>query len=194
MIHSQLTKSAIISLHFPTANLDPIRRKKTPDPHALCLIISRDPGNLTQPTQRLARGLDGDETRTRTQRGAEWPGSHSSCAQRTGTEGCQCGGRGRRRAADAPLEELTIEGAHATGAQSDGQLKTPDGRLGPIAEHAHGGAARLRSSHGRGRGCGAEQMKTEFFGKCCSITPNACMLKRDLADGEVRSPAKNDER
>ncbi|KAJ1155899.1 hypothetical protein NDU88_008624 [Pleurodeles waltl] len=65
---------------------------------------------------------------------------------------------------------------------------------GPIAEHAHGSAARLRSSHGRGRGRGAEQMKTELFGNCCSITPNACMLKRDPADGEVRSPAKNDER
>ncbi|KAJ1156722.1 hypothetical protein NDU88_009440 [Pleurodeles waltl] len=153
-----------------------------------------DPGNLTQPTQRLARGLDGDETRTRTQRGAERPGGRSSCALREGTEGCQCGGRGRRRAADAPLQELTIVGAHATGAQSDGQLKTPDGQLGLIAEHALGGVARLRSSHDRGRGRGAEQMKTELFGNCCSITPNACMLKRDPADGEVRSPAKNDER
>ncbi|KAJ1184995.1 hypothetical protein NDU88_001791 [Pleurodeles waltl] len=70
-------------------------------------------------------------------------------------------------------------------AQSDGQLKTPDGQLGPIAEHAHVGAARLRSSHDRGRSCGAEQMKTELFGNCCSITPNACMLKGDPADREV---------
>ncbi|KAJ1082761.1 hypothetical protein NDU88_002926 [Pleurodeles waltl] len=74
------------------------------------------------------------------------------------------------------------------------QLKTPGGQLGLIAEHAHGGAARLRSSHDRGRSCGAEQMKTKLFGNCCSITPNACMLKRDPADGEVRSPAKNVER
>ncbi|KAJ1217824.1 hypothetical protein NDU88_005411 [Pleurodeles waltl] len=64
----------------------------------------------------------------------------------------------------------------------------------PCALHAHGGAARLRSSHDRGRSRGAEQMKTELFGNCCSITLNACMLKRDPADREVRSPAKNEER
>ncbi|KAJ1201762.1 hypothetical protein NDU88_005568 [Pleurodeles waltl] len=74
------------------------------------------------------------------------------------------------------------------------QLKTPDGQLGLIAEHVHDGTARLRSSYGRGRGRGAEQMKTELFGNCCSITPNTCVLKRDPADGKVRSPAKNEER
>ncbi|KAJ1110063.1 hypothetical protein NDU88_007418 [Pleurodeles waltl] len=130
----------------------------------------------------------------RTQRRAERSGGRSSCALCAGTEGCQCGERGRRRAADAPSQESTIVGAHATGAQSDGHLKTPDGQLGLIAEHAHGGTARLQSSYGRGRGRGAEQMKTELFGNCCSITPNACVLKRDPADGEVRSPAKNEER
>ncbi|KAJ1156508.1 hypothetical protein NDU88_009227 [Pleurodeles waltl] len=83
-----------------------------------------------------------------TQRGAERSGGHSSCALRAGTEGCQRGGRGRWRAGDAPSQELTIVGAHVTGAQPDGQPKTPDGQLGLIAEHAHGGAARLRSSYG----------------------------------------------
>ncbi|KAJ1129476.1 hypothetical protein NDU88_007844 [Pleurodeles waltl] len=131
---------------------------------------------------------------TRTQCGAKRSDGRSRCTLHAGTEGCQCGGRGWRRAADAPLHELTIVRAHATDAQSGGQLKTPDGQLGPIAEHAHGGAAPLRSSHDRGRSCGAEQMKTELFGNCYSITPNACMLKRDPADGEVRSPAKNEER
>ncbi|KAJ1165548.1 hypothetical protein NDU88_005970 [Pleurodeles waltl] len=130
----------------------------------------------------------------RTQRGAKRSSDRSGCALHVGTEGRQRGGRGRRRAADTPLHELTIVRAHTTDAQSDGQLKTPDGQLGPIAEHAHGGAARLRSSHDRGRSRGAEKMKTELFGNCYSITPNACMLKRDPADGEVRSPAKNEER
>ncbi|KAJ1155570.1 hypothetical protein NDU88_008299 [Pleurodeles waltl] len=92
------------------------------------------------PTNAAVRP-DGDETWTRTQRGAERSGGRSSCTLRAGTEGCQCGGRGRRRAEDAPSQELTIVGAHATGAQSDGQPKTPDGQLGLIAEHAHGGAA-----------------------------------------------------
>ncbi|KAJ1128461.1 hypothetical protein NDU88_006839 [Pleurodeles waltl] len=101
--------------------------------------------------------------------------------------------RGRAPSAE-PNGPAVTAAVPCTQAQSDGQLKTPDGQLGPITEHTHGGAARLRSSHDRGRTRGAEQMKTELFGNCCSITPNACMLKRDPADGELRSPAKNEER
>ncbi|KAJ1088230.1 hypothetical protein NDU88_001389 [Pleurodeles waltl] len=86
--------------------------------------------------------------RTLTQSGAERSGSRSSCALRAGTEGSQHGGQGRRRAADAPSQELTIVGAHVTGTQPDGQLKTPDGQLGLVPEHVHGGVARLRSSYG----------------------------------------------
>ncbi|KAJ1098079.1 hypothetical protein NDU88_003195 [Pleurodeles waltl] len=66
---------------------------------------------------------------------------------------------------------------------------TPDGQLGPVAEHAHGDAARQRPSHDRGWNCSTEQMKTELLGNCYSITLNAGMLKRDPADREVRSPA-----
>ncbi|KAJ1179375.1 hypothetical protein NDU88_004609 [Pleurodeles waltl] len=61
---------------------------------------------------------------------------------------------------------------------------TPERQLGPVAEHAHGDAARLRPSHDRGWNCGPEQMKTELLGNCYSITPNAGMLKRDPADSE----------
>ncbi|KAJ1188508.1 hypothetical protein NDU88_005269 [Pleurodeles waltl] len=94
--------------------------------------------------QRLAGDPDGNETRTHTQRGAERSGGRSGCTLLAGTEGSQCCGRGWRRATDVP--------SHAIGAQYDEQLKTPDEHQGLIAEHAHGGAARLRSNHGRGRG------------------------------------------
>ncbi|KAJ1156922.1 hypothetical protein NDU88_009639 [Pleurodeles waltl] len=99
---------------------------------------------MTRPTQRLARGSDGNETRMHTQRGAERSSGHSGCTLCAGTEGSQRRGRERRRATDVPL--------HAIGAQSDGQLKTPDEHQGLIAEHAQGGKARLRSNYGRGRG------------------------------------------
>ncbi|KAJ1131655.1 hypothetical protein NDU88_009990 [Pleurodeles waltl] len=55
----------------------------------------------------------------------------------------------------------------------------PCTQLGPVAEHAHGDAARLRPSHDRGWNCGTEQMKTGLLGNCYSITPNAGMVKRD---------------
>ncbi|KAJ1179747.1 hypothetical protein NDU88_004981 [Pleurodeles waltl] len=84
----------------------------------------------------------------RTRRGAERSGGRSSCALCAGTEGYQRGGGGRRSAADAPSLELTLVRAHVTGAQPDGQLKTLSGQQGLIAEHAHGDAARLRSSYG----------------------------------------------
>ncbi|KAJ1153408.1 hypothetical protein NDU88_006169 [Pleurodeles waltl] len=96
----------------------------------------RDPGNLTRPAQQLARA----QTETRTLSSAE-PSSPAVAAAVLCTQvrrdANAAGGEGRR-AADAPSQVLTIVGVHVTGAQPDGQLKTPDGQLGLIAEHAHG--------------------------------------------------------
>ncbi|KAJ1213763.1 hypothetical protein NDU88_001394 [Pleurodeles waltl] len=102
--------------------------------------------------------------------------------------------RGRKPSAEQTAQQSQWLCPMRRGRMSRATILTPDRQLGPIAEHAHGGAPRLWSSHDRGRSRGAEQMKTELFGNCYSITPNACMLKRDPADGDVRSPAKNEER
>ncbi|KAJ1156523.1 hypothetical protein NDU88_009242 [Pleurodeles waltl] len=81
--------------------------------------------------QRLARGPDGKETWTRTSEEPSGPtiAAAAPCAQNATT--------------DTP--------SHAIGAQSNGQLKTPDEHWSPIAEHEHDGAARLRSNCGRGK-------------------------------------------
>ncbi|KAJ1216195.1 hypothetical protein NDU88_003801 [Pleurodeles waltl] len=49
---------------------------------------------------------------------------------------------------DAVVAAVPYVQAHVIGAQPDMQLKTLNGQQGLIAERAHGGAARLRSSNG----------------------------------------------
>ncbi|KAJ1218356.1 hypothetical protein NDU88_005936 [Pleurodeles waltl] len=89
--------------------------------------------------QRLAQGPDGDED-TDPARSRAVRRSQQLCPARS-YGGMLTRRRGQRRAADAHSQELTIVGAYVTGAQPVGQLKTLDGLLGLIAEHAHGGAA-----------------------------------------------------